>query len=211
MDDQQKAFLLLALICATVLFFTRAHAQEALTTEQPMAAAVAASEKKPIEAKQLIRLAVQQLQQAALQRDFASNADELQMLQSAHDTLVAAIKKLCCEEREHAAQLSSDIEHVLVRDSTYLGALVSPADDRFGPPAPTRDQLAQLAQEGEELMRGAPIVHRLIDSDMYSLTSRAQPVAPVRVNDRPFSPTYTDSFNLPADEHAATTQFHFRF
>jgi len=211
MDDQQKTFLLLALICATVFFLTRAHAQEPLTTEQPAAAAAAVTEAELPQASQLIRSVVQQLQQAVLQRDFASNADELALLQSAHDTLVAAIKKLCCQERERAAQLASDIEHVLVRDSTYLGPLTSPADERFGPVGPTRDQLAQLAQEGQELLRGAPTIHRLIDSDTFSLTIPSRPAETVRVNEYPISPTYTDSFNLPADEHAATTQFHFRF
>lgn len=211
MDDQQKAFLLLALVCATLFFLTRAHAQEASAMEEPASAAVAITDAEPTEATQLVRSAVQQLQQAALQRDFTSNDNVLQMLRSAHDTLVAAIKKLCCQERERAAQLASDIEHVLVRDSTYLGPLISPADERFGPPAPTRDQLAQLALEGQELIRGAAVMHRLIDSDTFNLTSRSLPAAPARVNEKPIGPTYTDSFNLPPDEHAATTQFHFRF
>jgi hypothetical protein len=212
MDDQQKAILLLALICATVFFLTRAHAQDASTPRQSTVATTnTAASTVSTDATQLIRTAVQQLQQAALQRDFTSNAAELQLLQSAHDTLVAAVKKLCCQERERAAHLASDIEHVLVRDSTYLGPLISPSDERFGPPAPTRDQLAQLAQEGQEMVRGAPVVHRLIDSDTYSLTSRAVPVVPARVNENPIGPTYTDSFYLPPDTHAATTQFHFRF
>lgn len=211
MDDQQKAFLLITLICATVFFLTRAHAQEPSAVMEPVNAAIAIGNSEPTETTQLIRAAVQQLQQAALQRDFASNTDELELLGSAHDTLVKAIKKLCCQERERATQLVSDIEHVLVRDSTYLGPLVSPADERFGPPAPTRDQLAQLVQEGQELVRGAPTMHRLIDSDTYSLTSRSLSAPPVRANQYPISPTYTDSFNLPTDEHAATTQFHFRF
>ena len=212
MDDQQKVFLLLALICATVFFLTRAHAQDISAPRQsPVATTNPAASTAPTEATQLIRTAVQQLQQAALQRDFTSNAAELQLLQSAHDTLVTAIKKLCCQEREHAAQLTADIEHVLVRDSSYLGPLTSPSDERFGPPAPTRNQLAQLAQEGQELVRGAPMVHRLIDSDMYSVTSRSLPVTPARVNENPIGPTYSDSIYLPPDTHAATTQFHFRF
>ena len=215
MNDQRKTLFLLALICATVFFLTRAHAQEAATGQQPPVAAAAtsggAASAEPSQATKLVRSAAQQLQQAALQRDFTSNADELALLQSAHDTLVAAIKKLCCQERERAAQLASDIEHVLVRDSTYLGPLTSPADERFGPVGPTRDQLAQLAQEGQELLRGAPTIHRLIDSDTFSLTIPSRPAETVRANEYPMSPTYTDSFNLPADEHAATNQFHFRF
>jgi len=212
MDDHQRAVLLLALICATVFFLTRAHAQElSVPAQPPVASASAVASGEPTDATQLIRSAVQQLQQAALQRDFTSNAAELQLLQSAHDALIAAIKKLCCQERERAAQLSSDIEHALVRDSTYLGPLVSPEDERFGPPAPTRDQLAQLAQEGQELVRGAPVMHRLIDSDTSNLTSRSAPPAPVRINERPLGPIYSDSFYLPPDAHAASTQFQFRF
>lgn len=165
MDNQKATFLMLTLVSIMVLFASHAHAQ-ALNPEQraPIAAiqyAGATSGVNRGDPARRIRSAVRKLEQAALQLDFSSNERELELLQSARDRLALAIGGLCCAQRERAAGLQADIDHVIVRDASRLGLLVSPEGNEFGPPAPTRSQLAQLVSEGQELVRDAPVVRRL--------------------------------------------------
>ena len=215
MDDQKKILLLLGLLCGIVLFASRAHAEPHSPQTEPHAA-VAQFANDPrathtSDPDKSIRAAVRVLEQAALQRDFASNQQELAFLQSAHDQLAAAMQALCCLQRERTAQLISDIKHVIVRDSTYLGAAVSAEGDDFGPPGPTQNQLKQLVTEGQDLVRNAPLVHRLRDADAFDLASAPVATAPLRINAYPLRLQNTDALSMPTDTSAASPQLHFNF
>jgi hypothetical protein len=111
-----------------------------------------------------IRDAARVLEQAALQADFASDARELALLQQAHDDLTAAVDQLNGVQRDRARGLLDDLEHAIHGASTRLGALITPFAEPDDPPAPSRDQLAQLATEAQELERQSPTLHRLVDS-----------------------------------------------
>jgi hypothetical protein len=124
--------------------------------------------------------AVRCLNQAALQWDFASNADVLALLRRAQDRLVAAAKLQDGQLRMRTDDLLADLNRAIERASTQLGTLSSPNGETFGPQAPGRNDLAQLASEGQDLERGAPLVHRLL------LT------VDVGSQDRQVSPAHTD-------------------
>src|SRR5258708_29691926 len=106
--------------------------------------------------------AARALEQAALQSQFASDAREVTLLQQAHDDLAAAVDQLHGARRTRTMWLLDDREQAIQRTATLLGPVISPVDDGFGPPVPSRDQLAQLAIEAQELERMAPEVHRLV-------------------------------------------------
>jgi hypothetical protein len=116
--------------------------------------------------------AMRDLEQACLQRDFASNARELALLQWAREDLVAAARQLHGVEHARAIDLLADLDHAIRRASTHLGPLLSPDGDMYGPQPPSRDQLAQLATEAQDLERNAPKIHRLRDTVSPESTPR---------------------------------------
>ena len=111
-----------------------------------------------------IRQAVGCLEQAALQWDFSTNARELALLHKAQGFLIAAARQQQGAERIRTDDLLADLNLAIERTSTHLGRLISPDGDTFGSQAPDHDQLAQLATEGQDLERGSPLPHRLLDS-----------------------------------------------
>jgi hypothetical protein len=114
--------------------------------------------------------AVRDLEQACLQRDFASNARELALLQWAREDLVAAAKQLHGVEHARTVDLLADLDHAIRRASTHLGPLLAPDGDVYGPLPPSRNQLAQLATEAQDLERNAPLIHRLRDTGSHGST-----------------------------------------
>ncbi len=113
--------------------------------------------------KQIAR-AVGALDQAAMEHDFASNARDLVLLQQARDDLGAAAALLHGLPRTRAIELASDIDIALRWTSAPLGPLASPVGGDMGPPVLSRDQLAQLATEGQDLLRGGLTFDRPIDT-----------------------------------------------
>jgi len=80
--------------------------------------------------------------------------------------------------------LLDDLEQAVDRTDALLGPVISPGDDGVGPPVPSRDQLAQLAIEAQELERMAPEVHRLVGTAIIATTPVREdtgvPLAPPR-------------------------------
>ena len=158
MNDQQKAFLVLTLASALILFATRAHAAVRDLPAQECCAAVS-HERCGLAPAALrgsasdVDTAAHTLEQAALQWDLASNLQEIEWLQKAHDLLVESLAGLECDQRQAAVQIASEIDHLIVRDSARFGPLVAPDAGQFGPPPPKRSELAGLAGRGIELER----------------------------------------------------------
>jgi hypothetical protein len=215
MNDEQKTFLLLILIGAIMIVARSAHAEiGAPERHSGIATAVNVTDgqsRAEQSSMHEIRSAVRSLEQAALQWNLASNTRERALLQSAHDRLAAAIKGLCCAQRARAVQLESDIDQVFVRDSSHLGPLVSPDGEAFGPPAPSRNQLAQLAMEGQDLVRNVPKVRRLQNTDTLDSSNQVVDDARSRPRQDPIDPANGDPVSWPARGPATSPQFHFQF
>jgi len=215
MDEQQKAFLLLALIIAIMFYAGRAHADVAGPAMLPSAAAAAVAgddqSSKQHVAMHEIRSAARRLEQATLQWDFTSNSQEFALLRSAHDQLASAIKKLCCAQRGRAVEVLTDVEFVMARASAQLGPSRSATGASYGPPAPSRDQLAQLTIETQDLARETPSVHRLLDAGrLDSSNPKASHARSPRERD-PVDYANTDPLSWPPGRPATAPQFHFRF
>jgi hypothetical protein len=162
MDSNRK--LLLVLLTAALFGFAgsaRANVASADTgqvgTGIPALAQLIAAEGRSIVQAQ-ISDAAHDLEQAARQRDFASNAHELALLQWAHEDLAAAAKALHGVERTRTIDLLADLDLTIRRASTHLGPLLSPDGDLLGPLPPSRNQLARLAKEAQDLERNAAVV-----------------------------------------------------
>ncbi len=215
MDDQDKTILLLALIIAIVFYAGQAHAQTTGPAMPPSSASAqvtaADANANELAAMHEIHAAARRLERAALQWDFSSNAEELALLQSAHDWLAPAIRRLCCAQRARVVQLESDIDFVMARAGAQSGPLQSTTGASSGPPAPTRDQLAQLAVEAQDLGRNAPIAHRLIDTDKRNLTGRKTSDGQPAPAPDPMDYANTDFYSWPPGQPETSPQFHFRF
>jgi hypothetical protein len=149
----------------------------------------------------LLRDAAAGLDQAALQRDFASNASVLRLLQRAHDDLAAAGKTLCCAERTQAIGLAAGIDYAIARGSAQLGTLVSNGPDRFGPLPPSRNELAVLAKEGQQLVHDSLPALRAPDTDDIAwLRGETGPVSGRGVD--PWAPAGEPPASLPGDSRA---------
>lgn len=176
MNMGSRAFFLIVAGSAMLVIASRARAGEFAPPLQttPSSEAIAANVGNPPRAAtQAIDRAVSKLEEAALQLDFASNDQELNLLYSAHDLLATAIDKLCCVQRERVAALEADIDHVILRDNALFGPDASPLGDRFGPPAPNRAQLVRLVKEGQGLARNMPGEFRLRSWDTPIATGQA--------------------------------------
>jgi hypothetical protein len=158
----------------------------------PVAAAAAVSDGAPDATAAKISEAARALEQAALQAQFASDARELALLQQAHDDLSAALDHLHGTRRTRTMWLLDDLEQAIQRSTTQLGPVTSPVEDSLGPRVPSRDQLAQLAIEAQELERQAPDVHRLVGTAIIGATQpredtgapHAPPRSPIDVANR---------------------------
>jgi hypothetical protein len=102
--------------------------------------------------------AADDLEQAARQRDFTSNAHVSALLQWAHEDLAAVTKELHGVQRTRTIELLSDLDLTVRRASTHVGPLLSPDGGVLGPLPPSRKQLARLAKEAQNLERNAAAV-----------------------------------------------------
>jgi hypothetical protein len=157
-----------------------------------------------------ISAAVRCLQQATLQWDFASNKDVLGLLRKAQDDLVAAARQQSGAQRMRTDELLADLNRAIERASTQLGSLSTPSGETFGPLAPSRNDLAQLASEGQDLERGVPLVHRLLLTvDVGSQNRDASP-AHTQIQQADFALANSDLPSWP-ELQARWPQVHFRF
>jgi hypothetical protein len=155
--------------------------------------------------------AVRCLKQATLQWDFASNAEVLALLRTAQDDLVAAARQQGGAQRMRTDDLLADLNRAIERASTQLGTLISPSGETFGPQAPNRNDLAQLAAEGEDLERGMPLVHRLLLTvDVGPPDAGALP-AHTQIQQTEFALANSDLWSWPPEPQAQWPQVRFRF
>jgi len=105
------------------------------------------------QAEQLIGSATDDLKQAALESQLASDPHLLSLLRSAQGKLNRALAPLSGERRRRVGSLLSDIDHAIAREQDQLGHLVSSNGESFVAPAPGRSELAVLAKEGQALER----------------------------------------------------------
>jgi hypothetical protein len=165
--DPNRKLLLIALTAALFACAGCAHAKLASATADAgagvgLARPIQADRRSNVRAR--ITDAVRHLEQACLQRDFSSNSRELALLQWAHEDLAAAANELHGVQRARTIGLLADLDLTIRRASTHLGPLHSPDGDTYGPLPPSRNQLAQLATEAQDLERNAPTIHRLQDT-----------------------------------------------
>jgi hypothetical protein len=212
MGNSFRYFWLFSLIAAFLVLSARAHAK---TAEEPPARTDPAGFLVPcatcpgaMNPMRDVRTAEGLIEQAALQRDFSSNARELTLLRGAHDALESAIDSLCCMRRERAAVLAADLDHVLVRDAAHDGFAHSVDGFTYGPPAPSRDQLARLASEAWDLVRGAPLDHRPI---LFTPGDLPSDWIPPRASTRTLGYGATGARAWPLGSDAPVDQFHFLF
>jgi len=118
-----------------------------------------------------VRAAVRIISQAALQRDFASNAQIRALLQSAHDLLATSEPSLCCDARVRLVQLERDIERMVGRVDNVSDAW----QDRDGVTIrpPDRDELNLLAKEGQDLLRNPVAQSGKLHDDSFSIARNA--------------------------------------
>jgi len=216
MDPSRRSFVN-TLTAAMIGFAACAHAQPARTAVEPAVAinlGTAAPEQSARHAAAQAQIddAVGALEQATLQRDFTSNARELVLLQRAHDRLSAAAKQLDGARRDQTIALLADLDHSVQRASSRLGPLASPDGESFDPRAPSRNQLAQLASQGQYLQRSTPTLHRLLDGS--GLGSASRPSAAVERRSAPqiwAAPANADLLSWPAEMRATWPQIDWPF
>jgi hypothetical protein len=154
-----------------------AHAQPAPIVIEPMvyslveAAAAEQFAREAVAQSQIVD-AVRDLERAALQSDFSSNAREMAFLQHAHEQLRAAAKQLDGARFDRTIDLLADLDRAVERTSTRAGPPISPGEEASVARAPSHNQLAQLATEGQDLERNAPTAHRLVDENGLGSTAR---------------------------------------
>lgn len=214
--DPSRRQIVNMLTAATIGFATCACAQPAPTAIVPTAAAgpgaAAAGEslQHPV-AQAQINDAVGDLERATLERDFGSTASELALLQDAHDRLSAAARQLQGTRHEQTIGLLADLDHAVRMASSRLGPLTSPAGESFDPPVPSRNQLAQLATEGQDLQRSTPAAHRLVDGSGLGSTSRRALAAQPPAQQTSTARANAAAPSQPLEPRAMWPQIRFRF
>jgi hypothetical protein len=174
----------LLMVAAMLGMAAGAHAQPVPTVIEPTVSSIveaAAAEQSAREgvAQSQIADAVRDLERAALQSDFSSNAHELAFLRHAHEQLRAAAKQLDGARRDRIIDLLVDLDHAVQRASTRAGPPIWPDEETSSTRAPSHNQLAQLATQGQDLERNAPAAHRLVDGNgLGSTARRARPAQP---------------------------------
>ncbi len=217
--DANRRFGPIVMTAALFCLAAVAHANPALTeTSQAgtgirgIAQVIQADRRRIAQAQ--IDDAVRELKQAAMQADFASNERELSLLQEAHENLLAAAGQLNGVQRTRAIELLADLDHVIKRGSAELGPLISSTGDTFGPPPPSRNQLAQLANEGQDLERGRRFAHRLLDAvDPGQTSQKSKQVtrAQTQMEQAEIALGGKDLQAWPPDMRATWPRVHFRF
>ena len=207
-----------AIVVAAALFGFTAHAHANLASaDTPQSGAGTAGAARAIQADRLsiaqgqVSDAVRDLEQATLQADFASNERELALLAQAHQDLIAAAGQLHGVQRTRTIELLADLDHAIERASAQLGPLISSTGETFGPSPPSRNQLAQLATEGQDLERGAPVVHRLLDTVDPGKTSQQATPAQTQMEQAELALAGKDLQSWPPDMQARWPQVQFRF
>jgi len=197
---------LAACVCAqpapTVVAPTVAGVVDAAIAEKPNRDTVAQSG---------INDAVRDLERATLQWDFSNDASKLALLQHAHDQLSAAASRLKGLQRERAIELLADLDHAVQRAASRLGPLTSPAGEAFSPRAPSRNQLAQLVNEAQDLERGTSTAHRLLDGNGLGSTGQRAPSRQAPRQQMSTDPANADLPSQPRETRATWPQIHFRF
>jgi hypothetical protein len=160
MTKYGKAFLLLVPTISVFLLANGARAQEIAGGEPygalPETPASARERGETSAAIPDLQTAAHWLDQAALQWDRSSDDQKLSLLQSAQDRLASVIDKLCCARQARAIRLQTNIHRTIVRALAQLDPLGSATGASFGPPTLNRDELSDLAKEGEALLRDTP-------------------------------------------------------
>jgi hypothetical protein len=214
MNHHHRALLLLAAVSGILFVATRADADGSTFAANPTVAPTAnardaeAADKRG--GKFEIRYAVGQLDQAALQWDFSSHAQELDLLQSARARLASWIGKQRSPQLEYAQQLETDIDDVILRASSQIGPLHSATGASYGPPAPSRNQLAQLATEAQNLERETATARRLTDGTRDASIRSSQDPG-VQSAGESFDPAQGDALSWPLGTPSTTALFAFNF
>jgi hypothetical protein len=220
MNDYQKGLLIAALAMGMILCVSRAHAAQD-PNPGPWPGSAAGSSAPA--ALHRVQRASRYLEQAALQWDFASNARQLDLLRQARGDLQTALPGLRGLRRRQAAALSADIGRVLVRDTSPLeiqaDAGLDTGGPNLGPLAPSRDELAVLAKEGQDLVRSAPVAIRPSEIPELALDGGpgfASSASGIGTNASPDGADASandgvDPLFLPDQASATSTQLHFRF
>jgi hypothetical protein len=199
---------------ASALLAWGACAKAAQPTDVSAPAAAVSSDAAPLDrpdpAATRISDATRALEQAALQADFASNERQLELLQQAFDDLTVAVHRLHGAQRARVDGLLADLSHAIERASAPIGPVASPLGDAVGPPPPSRNQLAQLAIEAQEVERQAPTVHRLVDGTLVaSNANRASAGSPDDATANELN--NQDPLSWPLRPERAWPQVHFQF
>jgi hypothetical protein len=181
------------------------------TVSSLMEAAAAEQLAREVVAQSQIADAVRDLEQAALQSDFSSNARELAFLQHAHEQLRAAAKQLDGARFDRIIDLLADLEHAVDRASTRAGPPISPAEKASVARAPSHNQLAQLATEGQDLERNAPTAHRLVDGNGLGSTARQPRGAQAPMGQISTIPWDADMQTWSPEPRATSPQLRLRF
>jgi len=158
-----------------------------------------------------IRAVVRGLEETALLWDFASQSQELTRLQSVRSRLVRASRELCGQGRQRALELQSDIAYVTARGGEQLDPLSSATGASSGPPAPSREELAQLVTEAQDWENDVPTMHRLLEPSGLYLPRAASRPTRLRATSDPADPAYTNLLVWPPDRTQAKSQFRFDF
>jgi len=193
-----------------------AHAQPAPTVIEPTLSAIvdagaAEHSARDAIAQSQITDAVRDLEQAALQSDFSSNARELALLQNAHERLSAAAKQLDGARRDRTIDLLADLDHAVQRASTRAGPPISLDEETPDWRAPSHNQLAQLATEGQDLERSTATAHRLVDGNGLGSTARPAKGAQPLTEQTSIAPWNADLQSWMPDTRATWPQMRLRF
>jgi hypothetical protein len=193
-----------------------AHAQAPSTIIAPTVSATvvaAAAEQTAREAvaQSQIADAARSLERAALQSEFSSNARELTFLRRAQEQLAAAASQLDGARRDRIIDLLVDLDHAVQRASTRAGPPIWPDVETSSTRAPSHNQLAQLATQGQDLERNAPTAHRLVDGNGLGSTARlARPAQPLK-GQISAAPWDADLQTWMPEPRATWPQMHLRF
>ena len=156
-EDRRLLWVLLvsAMLCVS-LFRSQAQASErsGVAGGGNLAGAAVPSLRSPAEASSLpgVRAAVRLLNQAALQRNFASDSRIRELLRSARDELVASEPGLCCIPLARVLRLEAEVEGLMHPLGPGRGSLAGSPGVSTRPP--NRGELVLLARDGQGIVRG---------------------------------------------------------
>jgi len=156
-EDRRVLWVLLfsAMLCVS-LFRSQAQASErsGLPGGGDLAGATEPPIHRPADAgsRPGVRAAVRLLNQAALQRNFASDARIRELLRTARDELIASESGLCCIPLARVLRLEAEVEGLMNPLGPRSGPL--PASPGVYSSPPNRGELVLLARDGQGIVRG---------------------------------------------------------